>query len=102
MPGFLNLPPELIFQVYCSLDTIGDAYFLSQTCQQTYSIFRRPQSQPKIFEAIIVSSCVPSTQLFHIKSANSHLGQYHSRSCPHQSLAGGTVRTRITLATNGG
>ncbi|KOC13934.1 hypothetical protein AFLA70_202g001831 [Aspergillus flavus AF70] len=53
MPGFLNLPPELIFQVYCSLDTIGDAYFLSQTCQQTYSIFRRPQSQPKIFEAII-------------------------------------------------
>ncbi|KAE8341104.1 hypothetical protein BDV24DRAFT_163813 [Aspergillus arachidicola] len=53
MPGFLSLPPELIFQVYCSLDTIGDAYFLSQTCQQTYSIFRRPQSRPKIFEAII-------------------------------------------------
>ncbi|KAE8324587.1 SUKH-4 immunity protein-domain-containing protein [Aspergillus sergii] len=53
MPGFLSLPAELIFQVYCSLDTIGDAYFLSQTCQQTYSIFRRPQSQPRIFEAII-------------------------------------------------
>ncbi|KAE8316308.1 SUKH-4 immunity protein-domain-containing protein [Aspergillus transmontanensis] len=53
MPGFLSLPTELIFEVYCSLDTIGDAYFLSQTCQQTYSIFSRPQSQPRIFESII-------------------------------------------------
>ncbi|KAB8222772.1 hypothetical protein BDV33DRAFT_189454 [Aspergillus novoparasiticus] len=53
MPGFLSLPAELIFEVYCSLDTIGDAYFLSQTCQQAYSIFSRPQSQPKIFKSII-------------------------------------------------
>ncbi|KAE8410438.1 hypothetical protein BDV36DRAFT_289585 [Aspergillus pseudocaelatus] len=56
MHGFLSLPPELIFQVYCSLDSIGDAYFLSQACKQTYYIFSRPQSHPKIFEAIIVGS----------------------------------------------
>ncbi|KAE8311052.1 SUKH-4 immunity protein-domain-containing protein [Aspergillus transmontanensis] len=53
MPGFLNLPPEILLLVYCNLDSIADAYFLSQTCKQAYHVFSRPQSQPKIFESII-------------------------------------------------
>ncbi|KAE8138101.1 hypothetical protein BDV38DRAFT_282400 [Aspergillus pseudotamarii] len=53
MPEFLSLPPELIFHVYCSLDSIGDAYFLSQTSKQTYYIVSQQKSQPKIFDAII-------------------------------------------------
>ncbi|KAB8233574.1 SUKH-4 immunity protein-domain-containing protein [Aspergillus alliaceus] len=53
MPGFLSLPPEIILWVYCSLDSIADAYFLSQTCKQAYHVFSRLQSQPKIFESII-------------------------------------------------
>lgn len=52
----LDLPPELLINIYEQLENIDDALHLARSCRLMYAVLDAPGRRLSIFSHIIVSS----------------------------------------------
>lgn len=51
----VNLPPEILVNIYCNLSNVNEATHLAQACSATNAILKQPFYRQKIFQSIVSS-----------------------------------------------